>query len=122
MSRVGGDRRPRRLAPLANTPRTVSHPCRERDKVNAPIVLIGRYQRNPFLDPFHCGTPLAGLGVMNAYAELEEDTNEVGLVTDAFEEQLFEKVARFEVFAFIEKSDASLKPRIIDQFQVSDRN
>ena len=59
---------------------------------------------------------------MNPYAELEEDAEEVGLVADAFEEELFEEVAGFEVLAFVEQRDAADEAGIVDQFQVSDRS
>lgn len=65
---------------------------------------------------------MPGLRVKNPDAELQEDADEVGLVADAFEEQLFEAVARFEVVAVVEEGDAAEEARVVDQFHVNDRN
>jgi len=65
---------------------------------------------------------LTHLRVVNPYAELKKDADEVGLVADAFEEELLEAVACFEVLAVVEEGDAAEETRILDQFQVRDRS
>ncbi|HEX9457732.1 MAG TPA: hypothetical protein VGA84_01230, partial [Thermoanaerobaculia bacterium] len=118
--------RPYRLALVAQAPDSRLNPVRERGEIDASIVRIGRHQQQPLLNPFHRRTPLTHLRVVNSYAELEEDAEEVGLVADAFEEELLEAIACFEVLAFIEECDAAdeswVPYQFNDQFQVSDRS
>ena len=116
------NRRPDRLALTSNAPHSLLHLIRKRREINPPIVLIQRDKQKPLLNPLHRRSPLPGLRVVNPYAELEEDPDEVGLVADAFEEELFEEVAGFEVLAIIEQCDAADESGIVNQFQVSDRS
>lgn len=60
--------------------------------------------------------------MVNPYAELKKDPEEVRLVPIAFEEKLLEAIACFEVFAFVEECDAAEESRIVGQFHLSDRN
>jgi hypothetical protein len=52
--------------------------------------------------------------VKNPDAELQKDTDEIRLVADAFEEQLLEEIARFEVVAVVEELDAAEEAWIVD--------
>ena len=118
--------RPNRSALLANTPHSLLHLIRKPSEIDSPVVLIRCDEQQPLLDPLHRRTPLTHLRVMDPYAELEEDADEVGLVADAFEEKLLEAIACFEVLAVVEEGDAAdeawVPDQFNDQFQVSDRS
>src|SRR3954451_9121648 len=114
--------RPQRFALVAQRLRSSLHRNGERDEIEPAIIFIRRREPQPLLDPFHGRPPLSRLRVEDADAELEKDADEIRLVADAFEEQLLEAVARFEVVAVVEKRDAAEEARVVRQFHVSDRS
>src|SRR5258706_15669299 len=114
--------RPHRLAFIANTLHSRLHLISKASEIDPTIILIGRHQQQPLLNSLHSRTPLPHLRVVNPDAELEEDADEVGLVADAFEEELLEAIACFEVLAVVEEFDAADESGIVNQFQVSDRS
>src|SRR5437879_5158396 len=107
---------------LSQRLRSRVHACRERNEIETAIVRIRRDQPQALLNSLHRWTPLSRLRVKNPYAELEKDADEIGFIADAFEEQLLEAIAGFEVVAVVEKGDAAEEARVVRQFHVSDRS
>lgn len=116
------NRRPGWFASVTQTSDSRPHSLRERDDVDAAIVLIGCDKRQPLFNALDGRTPLACLRVINPYAELKKDTDEIRLVTHSLEEELLEEITRLQVFAFIEERQSPFESGIVAQFQLSARN
>jgi hypothetical protein len=113
LSRVKRDPWPRSDLFLPQRLGSGSHAGRKRDKIETSIVFIRCHKPQSLLNPLYGRTPLPRLRVKNADAELQEDADEVGFVADAFEEQLLETIAGFEVVAVVEEGDAEEEPRVV---------
>ena len=109
--------RPARRLPITNRFHRLAHRARQTFDIDSARVADGLRDSQSFFDPLHSRAPLSRLRVMDPDAELQEDADEVRLVANAFEEKLFEDVARLQEVAGVEKFNAMTEARIVGDIQ-----
>src|SRR5205823_3569016 len=106
------DLRPFGLDLMAQVPGADPHTTGQGEKIDPVIVTVRVDKPQSFLDPLDGRPPLPCLRVINPYAELEKDADEIRFVPHPLEKEILEQVAGFEAFTIVEQRHAANESRI----------